>query len=266
MAELPSDGQRCFAMCRSRSRFPATCPTSWSVRSRTSPSNRRVSRRPVSQVRRTLSIACLARRTRGHLVRHGSELVRRLAGGAEPLNQALRSRRVRRRGLGVPPRVPTTEPCDVRSADQKTQPPQRSARGRFRLRYAARCASTAFGQRGRGRRRATIGRLPYLERLAATRSTAGLRSLSPLAASGLSFQPAEHPPVSRALGLSTKRSRSRVPPDANALFRHPQGSNGDCRAYPLELQSFQVQHTFCITGTYPHLADRWVDPICLQWL
>jgi hypothetical protein len=40
------------------------------------------------------------------------------------------------------------------------------------------CASTAASKRGRGLRCATIGRKSYLERLAATRSAAWLRSLS----------------------------------------------------------------------------------------
>jgi hypothetical protein len=36
-----------------------------------------------------------------------------------------------------------------------------------------------------------------------------------------------------------------------------------CPTYPLELQSFHVRHTFCITGPYSGWADRGGDPVCL---
>ena len=36
-----------------------------------------------------------------------------------------------------------------------------------------------------------------------------------------------------------------------------------CPAYAQLILRSDVEHTFCIVGTYPHLADRMVDPIRL---
>jgi hypothetical protein len=64
---------------------------------------------------------------------------------------------------------------------------------------------------------------------------------------------------SPTLVLQSVPGRSNQPgghTDDSGLFRVP----------PQPIPRSDGPHTFCITGTYPHLADRWVDPICLQWL